>query len=563
MFQINYCKTSLPDLSILREQYLEDSVTTTYNPYDIRDIQLYNPIYRNFFEMNEQNYNRIMLNHDYCIQDLRHVFNANSNEVREVPIFVKFSPLLDPYRYMTGKYGVQDPRNTQLPQLNSKEEIVHSKILSPNNASYVDCFFNYLSCKLMEQYGFPNGVHFYGSFLGIQSKYRISVSDDYEYLHGSDFFNENVGKLFFVDGGSDTGLDDIKGSRRNRPRLTILPDDSVMDPVTDLLLPTNIYSDINITEKGNECEMVYTKQESGQEEEEDSDSCSDSSESSHSNSDLNYSSSSELASGSGSSDSESYDSESESKEIYAYIQDFPVQMICMEKCSGTLDELFVNHQIDANLGASALFQIVMSLIAYQKAFSFTHNDLHTNNVMYVNTDQEYLFYKYGDKLYRVPTYGRIFKIIDFGRGIYRFQKQLFCSDSFAPGGDAVTQYNCEPFMNSDKPRLDPNYGFDLCRLGCSIFDFIMDIDDDPSEWDELQQTINRWCSDDNGKNILYKRSGEERYPNFKMYKMIARTSHTHTPQDQLDYPFFGQFMVDIDLENPQPIFNIDSLPSCV
>jgi len=275
---------------------------------------------------------------------------------------------------------------------------------------------------------------------------------------------------------------------------------------------------------------------------------------------LNYSSSSELESGSGSSDSESYDSESESKEIYAYIQDFPVQMICMEKCSGTLDELFVNHQIDANLGASALFQIVMSLIAYQKAFSFTHNDLHTNNVMYVNTDQEYLFYKYGDKLYRVPTYGRIFKIIDFGRGIYRFQKQLFCSDSFAPGGDAVTQYNCEPFMNSDKPRLDPNYGFDLCRLGCSIFDFIMDVDTPFSKMNELQKTVNRWCLDDNKKNVLYKKNGEERYPNFKLYKMIARTVHDHTPEAQLEFSFFKQFLTKNN-NGEKVLMDLDELPN--
>ena len=28
-----------------------------------------------------------------------------------------------------------------------------------------------------------------------------------------------------------------------------------------------------------------------------------------------------------------------------------------------------------------------------------------------------------------------------------------CSDSFAKDGDASTQYNCEPFMNENRPRL--------------------------------------------------------------------------------------------------------------
>ena len=49
-------------------------------------------------------------------------------------------------------------------------------------------------------------------------------------------------------------------------------------------------------------------------------------------------------------------------------------------------------------GSSALFQVIMSLIAYQKAFSFTHNDLHTNNVVYNKTEKKFLYYKY-DNIY--------------------------------------------------------------------------------------------------------------------------------------------------------------------
>ena len=36
------------------------------------------------------------------------------------------------------------------------------------------------------------------------------------------------------------------------------------------------------------------------------------------------------------------------------------------------------------------------------------------------------------------------------------------------------------------------------------------------------------------KNILYKANGDERYPDFKLYKMIARLVHNHTPEKQLD-----------------------------
>jgi hypothetical protein len=175
--------------------------------------------------------------------------------------------------------------------------------------------------------------------------------------------------------------------------------------------------------------------------------------------------------------------------------------------------------------------------------------------MWINTDLEYLTYKIKGKTYKVPTYGKIFKLIDFGRSIYKFQDKQFCSDSFANGGDAATQYNFEPFFNSKKPRLEPNYSFDLSRLGTSIFDFLMDENTPVSKMNDLQKTIHRWCLDDNGKNVLYKKTGEERYPGFKLYKMIARTVHKHSPENQLKNPYFSQF--ETDLGNSEILMNID------
>ena len=46
------------------------------------------------------------------------------------------------------------------------------------------------------------------------------------------------------------------------------------------------------------------------------------------------------------------------------------------------------------------------------------------------------------------------------------------------------------------------------------------------------------CLDDNGKNILYKSNGEERYPDFKLYKMISRKCTKHTPEVQLERTHF-------------------------
>ena len=49
--------------------------------------------------------------------------------------------------------------------------------------------------------------------------------------------------------------------------------------------------------------------------------------------------------------------------------------------------------------------------------------------------------------------------------------------------------------------------------------------------------------DDKNRNVMYKSNGEERYPDFKLYKMIARTVHKHTPQAQLERPLFNKYLV--------------------
>ncbi len=138
-----------------------------------------------------------------------------------------------------------------------------------------------------------------------------------------------------------------------------------------------------------------------------------------------------------------------------------------------------------------------------------------------------------------------------------------CSDSFSSTGDAATQYNIEPYYNEHKPRLEPNFSFDLCRLACSIFDYLID---DIAEIQNLKKCnavtriIAEWCVDDNGINVLYKNNGTDRYPNFKLYKMIARCVHNHTPVAQLERPEFAAFSFNREkIPKNEYVINIDSI----
>ena len=601
---ISYKKESPLEIEHLAKQYDADVTVVDgssvedpnhlpkYNPFYIQNLQNYNPLYSHFFEVTHSNYNKITLNQTYGIRQ-KQLVNRETGEPHDAPIFFKFAPLLDPIRYMVGKYNLNDPLLKTLPSINRENTLddCFSKIADPNNVSYVDSFFCYLSSQLLEKHNVFNAVDFYGSYLGIQELFRADVTDDIEYLQSSPFYLQNLNREFYVENYEYNRYNN--GSKTNRQRIQINTSSrdsriSLGAETLDIETPEVVHLEevpvpVPESKDDDRTETVYEK--TGTNLRSNASTASDSTQNSH---EFNYSSDedenepdtcyndidNDIQSAEETEDTEDTEDEyetvsTEPDDIYAYIRNFPTQMICLERCDGVLDDLLETEEFGADEIASCLFQIVMTLIIYGKAFHFTHNDLHTNNIVYTETTDKFVYYRFQSKYYKVPTYGRIFKIIDFGRAIYRFRGKVFCSDSFAKCGDAYSQYNCEPYMNPDKPRLDPNPSFDLCRLACSIYDIVFDEDDNPytDKLDPLQETILRWCSDDNGKNVLYKRNGEERYPGFKLYKMIARNVHNHTPEEQLKFPYFSQFelskkaksKVDMAKINQQ-CMNIDELP---
>lgn len=548
--EINYRKIRPLDVDGLAKKYesSQEDIANKYNPFYVTQIQSFNPLYSDFFLLNESNYNRVGLNHSYFLEG-SHIDKS---------YHVKCSPLLDPIHYLVGKYKTAKNIHT-LPTLTNQSECF-AKITDKQNASYVDGFFSYLSSKLKHKNNMLNAVDFYGSYLAVQKVFKATITDDLDYLNQSNYFMANIGKGYTISCGAsgNNKFDDFTGvgSRANKKRLVLEDELDANDLGVCCVDPEQSTEEPNKEEKVTQpilCE--YTKSEndgSSSSSESDMDDSDSEQEHQDNKSDASSNCDGESVSDSGTgvdaseshsgSESDASDSQSdESLEAYAYIENFPTNLIFLEKCDGTLDRLFLDQEIDETTGAAYLMQVIMSLIAFQKAFHFTHNDLHTNNIMYINTDVEFLYYKYGDRFYRVPTYGKIFKIIDFGRAIYRFKDKLYCSDSFAPKGDAHSQYNSEPYFNDKNPRVEPNLSFDLCRLGTSIYDFIIQDEDEPR--DEFQETIYRWCLDDAGKNVMYRRNGEERYPGFKLYKMIARNVHAHTPENQLKYPMFSQFLM--------------------
>ena len=571
----------------------------------LSNSQNYIPIYKKFFALNETNYNSINLNNTRYLTSVREhieedddtnifdckVKNSLNDKSLEKEVFFKMAPLLDPFKYLVGKYDPNDKRNFTIPQLNSTLEDCNPKFIDENNSAYVDGLFVFLSSKLMHEHNFLHGVDYYGSYLGIKNNFVINAFDDIDYLNNSEFFNKNKGILFKIDDyehlfqqeenvklkpitiGNDVSNFSIKSFdnsqfedifEENTIDLNDLKDMSIdlVDITNANLLENNDAKNVSL-KSNSSCSSRTSYTEDNEIECEDIE--NEVIDNEDKDNDIAYEKEAVDDESTVWEDEEEDDISSfEEERINVTIPKFPIQLICMENCGDTFDNLILEEDLTKEEWFSALMQIIMILLTYQKAFNFTHNDLHTNNVMYNKTDKKFIYYCYKKKHYKVPTFGRIFKIIDFGRSIYKFDSKLFCSDSFKSGGDAATQYNTEPYLNEKKPRLEPNFSFDLCRLACSIFDYIVEDFDEIKDLnkckDPVKKIIVEWCLDDKGLNMLYKGNGIDRYPDFKLYKMIARCVHNHTPQAQLERPEFDIYS---DFTGKIPIgeeINIDEMP---
>jgi hypothetical protein len=519
---------------------------------------------------------------------------------------------------MSGKYDMQSPDLLELPSFTEAPTSVHqTKMRDVNNSSYVDAFFTYLTSQVLYEHGFLHGLDFYGSYLAVQDEFTVNVYDELEYFNTCDFFLKNNNKLFRV----DSDMFESRYSNNPKPPLKLCESESDCIDLNLEELELNKFNDVfEVISTPSQTQVVdqldqldqldpLELDESEQEHpfsshekinDDDSDSCSSRSSAStddniehkcdgkhddgcdhgcdhgcdddhdgsdHGSDDDGSDRGSDRSDGSD--DDGSDGSDGSDDEVHnAHIFNFPVQAIIMEKCDNTLDSLMSDkNEMSEPEWAAIIMQVIMALIAYQHMFAFTHNDLHTNNIMFVKTDKKFLHYLYKGVYYRVPTHGRIMKIIDFGRAIYKYRGQTMVSDSFERTGDAATQYNCEPYMNPKKPRLDPNPSFDLCRLACSLFDyFVEDIRDEAEYAATLKQSrmasvVVDWLKDDKGRNVLYKKNGDERYPDFKLYKMIARTVHGAVPHEQLQRPMFAHYAIPRKQIKGKPqIMDIDALP---
>ena len=504
-------------------------------------------------------------------------------------IFIKQSPIIDPLLKMKNQYP--HPKHSYLLPYSSKySQLQMDKINNIHNSTYVDCFFTFLGSKLVENKLSPNFPFYYGSFIGITKKYEFDISEEYEiYKHQSWFIkglklnknNHSSFYLHFPDESEDNkSLEETENNNEKEIKEQELEEELeqgeeiLLTPQTleNIDIKTQQFETLNLKENNEKKHMFnFNKDEKTLMEKLETSYQLDK----HELTDIQQEIFNELTEIDDISHAHESvkDNQEQEKEVYAILEDIPVQLICMEQCEHTLEDileisrnklsqLMDNQESKQELlefieerdteWSAYLLQICFALAVAQKHYDFVHNDLHSSNIMYVSTKDDYIYYKYNSQIYQIPTYGKIFKIIDFGRATYKHNNTHYFSDMFEFKNEAGGQYTYPTDYHKVKNIVKPNKSFDLSRLSASIITDLfphppIDKENGGNLSVNQKETISplfnllySWIVDKYNKEIL-------RFEEFDLYKMIARRMESAVPEKQLIKPIFTKFIVeDID-----------------
>ena len=99
---------------------------------NLENTQNYIPIYKEFFDLSQKNYKNVNFDSTYEFKKIKEKINYNkfvievedekTNEIIEKQCYCKFAPLIDPIKYMMGKYkNIDENEFYKLPYIDEKK----------------------------------------------------------------------------------------------------------------------------------------------------------------------------------------------------------------------------------------------------------------------------------------------------------------------------------------------------------------------------------------------------------------------------------------------------------
>lgn len=523
---------------------------------------------------------------------------TNTSKTYRQKLFCKRSPLLEPLKIILNEQSKITPQTDITNMAEDLLQVTAKKINSIHNSSHVEAFGLYCLSKLTEANVCPTFPYYFGCLNGISSVYYHNITEEMPELYKKKWFidksHSGEFEIIYVTLNSELGskhqsnssidLDDLLARTLESKELNDVSsissmDDEELTKLTDIL-QTRFDELTTLDANENIKNMVDTKQDFPlQQEPKIQNTLPSAAKIIYPETDeYNFDGFDIDVQQGGAQDTinnstidtelEELDMDSiinmreflQNKVFFAKFKDMPVNYCFMERLGKTLDDVLnETGGISEDEWLSMLFQVTFGLAVANKYYSFVHNDLHSDNILFQTTKETHIYYaikniikgkdvkehdskakdakakeaKY--KFFRIPTFGKVSKIIDFARATFKYNNKWIFSDVFMPSGEAAGQYkfpDCpeSEYWGSDFIGADePNPSFDLARLARSIKHQV--------NIKSVYALIKKWSKSDDGTNMLDKED------DFDLYIDIAKNCHNAVPKHVLQDKIFKKFEV--------------------
>ena len=511
---------------------------------------------------------------------------------KEEKIHIKKSALLEPLKIMKDEYVIPSKIQNKNSSDESLKNTM-SKLNSYNNSGHVESLFLYLGNKLVESGKCPSFPYYYGCINGDDPNYHHNITDEYEAVSRTKWFKdrvktdfdlliienddledyedemldnvsktvENMNKSLTNENGSDNENDSATGSDSDIATGDSESEDDSIDDICSIDNDSDDNDDnddekeLNNSENINhdECNennilensLEFIKDMDTEDLEFEINDTIDNDNINESSTDVQDGGCKEDCSCEDNIDDfieELSDVDKDNLSIgdfdnnnnnmyYIKCESMPVSLSLMEKLDCTLDDILDDeYNMKETEWFGIFFQVAFGLAVAQKYFNFVHNDLHSSNVMFKKTNTKFLYFQIESNYYKIPTYDKITKIIDFARGTFKFGDRWVFSDQFKEDNDAFGQYDYPIDGNLKNCEHKPNPSFDLVRLGTTV---IQRLDNLP----KVREFVEQITLDDNDTSLCYDED------TFQLYIDIAHNCHNGVPIEVMKRSEFERFKI--------------------
>ena len=225
------------------------------------------------------------------------------------------------------------------------------------------------------------------------------------------------------------------------------------------------------------------------------------------------------------------------KKIYLETYNTPILLIATEELDGDFlnfcDEKAENQEhIDETEWLAYIFQIIAALTVIQKYFNMCHNDLHFSNIMFSYTKEPYLYYTYKNKYYKIPTYNKILKIIDWGRASYSFNNYEGKNNVYKAIGPTFGQYIYNRINLNNYTPIPFNTSIDISLFMSNLLE-----EDIFPKTGKIYNYVTGLLKDKKGMPFYHN------HFDFTFYMDSAKYSSRGIPHKQISHTIFKDFIM--------------------